>query len=53
MWEDLKVYKQLDKADVNPTFKKFGGNLVSLIDGYSIDHTASLIKFVIGNPLTQ
>jgi hypothetical protein len=44
MWEDLKVYKQLDKADVNLTFKKFGSNLVSLIDGYSIEQTASLIK---------
>lgn len=44
MWEDLKVYKQLDKADINPTFKKFGNTLVSLIDGYSIDQTTSLIK---------
>ncbi len=44
MWEDLKVYKQLDKADINPTFKKFGKTLISLIDGYSIDQTASLIK---------
>ena len=44
MWEDLKVYKQLDKADINPTFKKFGNTLISLLDGYSIDQTASLIK---------
>jgi hypothetical protein len=44
MWEELKVYKQLDKADINPTFKKFGSTLVSLIDGYSIDQTTSLIK---------
>ncbi len=44
MWEELKVYKQLDKADINPTFKKFGSNLASLIDGYSIDQAASLIK---------
>ncbi|MGN7784465.1 hypothetical protein ACTJIJ_08060 [Niabella sp. 22666] len=44
MWEELKVYKQLDKADINPTFKKFGSILVSLIDGYSIHQTASLIK---------
>lgn len=44
MWEELKVYKQLDKADINPTFKKFGSNLVLLIDGYSIDQTTSLIK---------
>ena len=44
MWEELKVHKQLDKAEINSTFKKFGSNLVSLIDGYSIDQTASLIK---------
>lgn len=44
MWEELKVYKQLDKPDINPTFKKFGSYLVSLIDGYSIDQTASIIK---------
>jgi len=44
MWEELKVYKQLDKADINSTFKKFGSTLVSFIDGYSIDQTASLIK---------
>lgn len=44
MWEELKVYKQLDKADINPTFKKFGNTLVSVIDGYSIDQTVSIIK---------
>lgn len=44
MWEELKVYKQLDKADINPTFKKLGSTLISLIDGYSIDRTTSLIK---------
>lgn len=44
MWEELKVYKQLDKADINPTFKKFGSTLVSHIEGYSIDQTTSLIK---------
>ena len=27
MWEDLKVYKQLDKKDINPAFKKFGATL--------------------------
>jgi hypothetical protein len=44
MWEELKVYKQLDKADINPTFKKLGNTLVSLVDGYSIDQTTSVIK---------
>lgn len=44
MWEELKVYKQLEKAYINPTFKKFGNSLVSLIDSYSIEQTASIIK---------
>lgn len=44
MWEALKVYKQLSKAEVNRTFKKFGSALLSLIDGYSIDQTTSTIK---------
>src|SRR5262245_54484096 len=44
MWEELKVYKQLDKGDINQTFKKFGNTLVSLIEGYSIDQTTSIIK---------
>jgi len=44
MWEDLKVYKQLDKKDINQTFKKFGNTLLALIDGYSIDQTSSIIK---------
>lgn len=44
MWETLKVYKQLDKADINPTFKKFGISLVSLVEGYSISQTGSVIK---------
>ena len=44
MWEELKVYKQLNKADINPTFKKFGNALASLIDSYSIEQTTSIIK---------
>jgi len=44
MWEDLRVYKQLDKADINPTFKKFGNALFTLISDYSIDQTTSVIK---------
>lgn len=44
MWEDLKVYKQLEKKDINPTFKKFGNTLLSLIDGYSINQASSIIK---------
>lgn len=34
MWENLKVYKQLDKKDFNQTFKQLGVNFISLIDGY-------------------
>ena len=45
MWEELKVNRQLDKADINPTLKKFGNTLVSLIDGYSIEETVSVIKY--------
>jgi hypothetical protein len=44
MWEELKVYKQLDKKDINATFKKFGNTLALLIDGYTIDQTISVIK---------
>ncbi|OQP56804.1 hypothetical protein A3860_09470 [Niastella vici] len=44
MWEELKVYKQLDKKDINPTFKKFGKALLSHLDGYIIDQTSSMIK---------
>ncbi|MEO7485695.1 MAG: hypothetical protein ABIU77_01285 [Ferruginibacter sp.] len=44
MWEELKAYKQLDKKDINPSFKKFGKALLSLIDGYSVDQANSVIK---------
>jgi len=44
MWEELKVYKQLDKAEINPTFKKFGATLLSLTNGFKLDQTASIIK---------
>ena len=44
MWEELKVYKQLDKKDINPAFKKFGQELMSYLDGYTIDQTNSIIK---------
>jgi hypothetical protein len=45
MWEELKVYKQLFKKDINPTFKKFGSALLAQIDGYTLEQTSSLIKF--------
>ncbi len=44
MWEELKVYKQLDKAEINPTFKKFGKTLLSLSDGFKLVQTTSIIK---------
>ena len=44
MWEDLKIYKQLDKGDINPTFKKFGKAILSNLKGYSIEQTSSIIK---------
>ncbi|MES2656176.1 MAG: hypothetical protein V4620_11345 [Bacteroidota bacterium] len=44
MWEELKVYRQLDKTKINPTFKKFGTTLLSLANGFKLDQTASIIK---------
>lgn len=44
MWEELIVYRQLDKKDINPTFKKFGKLLNSLVEGYSMEQTYSVLK---------
>lgn len=44
MWEELKVYRQLDKIEINPTLKKFGITLLSLTNGFKLDQTASIIK---------
>lgn len=44
MWEELKVYRQLDKKEINSIFRQFGKSLLDRIDGYSIDHTNSIIK---------
>jgi hypothetical protein len=44
MWEELKVYRQLDRAEINQTFKKFGSTLLSLTNGFKLDQTASIIK---------
>lgn len=44
MWEELKMYKQLNKECINSTYKKFGNRLVTLVDGYSLDQTASVMK---------
>ena len=44
MWEDLKIYKQLDKKEINTVFKKFGKAILTGISGYEIEQTNSLIK---------
>jgi hypothetical protein len=44
MWEELKVYRPLDKGAINPTFKKFGQELKQKLVDYSIDQTNSIIK---------
>lgn len=44
MWENLTVYRQLDKIDINPTFKKFGTTLLSLTEGFQLNQTTSIIK---------
>jgi len=44
MWEELKVYKQLEKKSINPTFKNFGQKLHSLIEGFKKEQTTSIIK---------
>ena len=44
MWQDLKVYQQLDKKDINSTFKKFGIEILSKLDNYLIEPTSSMIK---------
>lgn len=44
MWEDLKIYKQLDKNEINSIFKKFGKLILSHLDNYAIEQTNSIIK---------
>ena len=44
MWEELKVYRQLPKTEINLTFKLFGKAILSFLEGYSIVQTNSIIK---------
>ena len=44
MWEELKVYRQLPKTEINLTFKLFGKAILSFLEGYSIEQTNSIIK---------
>lgn len=54
MWEELKIYKQLDKKDINPIFKKFGKEILFELADYSIEQTNATIKiFRITNQLEQ
>jgi hypothetical protein len=54
MWEELKVYKQLEKKDINSTFKKFGAEILSYLNNYSVDQTSSILKlFRLTNQLEQ
>lgn len=54
MWEELKVYHQLDKKEINASFKKFGLRILSELDAYKIDQTSSMIKlYRIVNQLEQ
>jgi len=54
MWEQLKVYRQLDKKEINPTFKKFGKEILTYLKNYSIDQTSSIIKlYKVHNGLEQ
>jgi hypothetical protein len=44
MWEERKVYKQLDKKEINPTFKKLGTAILAELYNYRIEQTQSVIK---------
>ena len=54
MWEQLTVYRPLDKKEVNSTFKKFGLELANQLSEFAIDQTNSVIKlFRLRNNLEQ
>jgi hypothetical protein len=44
MWEQLIVYKQLEKTEINPTFKKLGEEMVMQLQGYKLEQTSTIIK---------
>jgi hypothetical protein len=44
MWEELKVYRQLEKTQINPTFKKLGTTMQAQLKGYSLEKTGTCIK---------
>lgn len=44
MWEDLKVYRPLDKKDIISTFKKFGVELKKRLTDYTVEQTNSIVK---------
>jgi hypothetical protein len=44
MWEDLKVYRPLNKKDISPTFKKLGLELQRRLTDFTVEQTNSIIK---------
>jgi hypothetical protein len=44
MWEELKVYRPLDKKDINSIFKKFGQEVKKRLTDHSLEQTNSIIK---------
>ena len=44
MWEKLEIYKQLDKKEINSTFKEFGLLLSYHTPEYKLEQTSSIIK---------
>jgi long-subunit acyl-CoA synthetase (AMP-forming) len=44
MWEQLTVYRPLDKKDINSTFKKFSQELTNQLTDFVVERTNSVIK---------
>jgi len=44
MWEQLTVYRPLDKKEINTAFKKFGQELTNQLTDFTVDQTNSVIK---------
>lgn len=44
MWEQLTVYRPLDKKEINSAFKKFGQELTNQLSDFVVDQTNSVIK---------
>jgi hypothetical protein len=44
MWEQLTVYRPLDKKEINIAFKKFGQELTSQLSDFAVVQTNSVLK---------